>query len=108
MTTVYVPCNTKKCRKVFHRWEYYYCFVDVIKATTKTKNAKDYIKSLTHNDLLKRHFQTHEVFLPVETTSWIQKMRCFNGEGLMNVFEYFAKRRKNERSISKYRKSVME
>ena len=107
MVTEYVPCNWIKCRKVFHKWEYYYCFVDVIKATTKTKNVKDYIKSLTHNDSLKRHFQTYEVFLHLETTSWVQKLRCFNGEWLNNVFEYFTRRKKNERSINKYKKAVM-
>ena len=107
MTTEYVKCNGIECRKVFHRWEYYYCFMDAVKATTSTKNVKEYIKSLTHNDLVKRHFQTHEVFLELETTSWIQKMRCFNSEWLMNMFEYFARKRKNVKDINKYRKSVM-
>ena len=107
MTTEYVKCNWVECRKVFHRWEYYYCFMDVVKATTKSKNVKEYIKSLAHNDILKRHFHTHEIFLELETTSWMQKMRCFNGEWLENVFEYFSKRRKNERNISRYKKVVM-
>jgi len=107
MTTEFVPCNGVKCRKVFYKGEYYYCFMDVIRATSPTKRPKDYIKSLAHNEILKKHFQSYEVFLELETTSWVQKMRCFNGEGLKNVFDYFHKRRKNGDNIALYKKVVM-
>ena len=108
MTTEYVKCNWVECRKVFHKWEYYYCFMDTVKATTTTKNVKEYIKSLTNNTLIKRHFQTYEVFLWLETTSWVQKMRCFNWEWLKNILEYFWRKKKNEKNIKKYKKAVME
>jgi hypothetical protein len=107
MTTEYIACNWVKCRKVFYKWEYYYCFADTIKATINTKNVKEYIKSLLHNDLLKRHFHSYEVFLDVETTSWVQKMRCFNWEWLTNVFDYFSRRKKYESGLRKYKKVVM-
>lgn len=78
----------KEIRRVWHKEEWFFAIVDIVRALTESKNPSGYIKDMRRRDKeLSKGWGQIATPLSVETAGGKQRMNCANTEGIFRIIQ---------------------
>ena len=80
--------ESQEIRRVYHKGEWWYVIVDVVKVLSQSKNPSGYLKDMRRRDSeLSKGWVQIATPLSIETKGGNQKINCSNTEGILRIIQ---------------------